>query len=169
MAFDELVVIGSLGAPHGVRGWIKVNSAMQPPEALLEFGSWLLADGEDAWTEVDVKSSRSAGRSLTVLLDGLDDRDSAASLTGLEIALPRSVLPTPEADEYYWQDLIGLQVVNLDGVEFGVVTTLMETGANDVLVVKGAYERLVPFVLKEIVKTVDLDSKVIRVDWHPDD
>lgn len=169
MPDDELVVIGSLGAPHGVRGWIKVNSSMEPPQALLEFDSWLVADGSDAWTEVDVKASRSAGRALTVLLDGCEDRDTAASLTGLEIALPRGLLPPAEAGEYYWQDLIGLRVVNLGAVEFGAVTTLMETGANDVLVVKGTHERLIPFVLNEIVKTVDLDARVITVDWHPDD
>lgn len=169
MAVDELVVIGSLGAPHGVRGWIKVNSSMQPPHSLLDFDSWLVADGTDAWAEVDVKASRSAGRTLTVLLDGCEDRDMAASLTGLEIALPRAVLPPAQAGEYYWQDLIGLRVVNLDGVELGIVTTLMETGANDVLVVESKHERLIPFVLKDIVRTVDLGARVITVDWHPDD
>lgn len=169
MATDDLVVVGSLGAPHGVRGWIKVNSALVPPASLLDFDTWLLADGPDAWTQVDIKSSRSAGRTLTVLLDACEDRDTAASLTGLEIALPRAALPPAEEGEYYWQDLLGMQVVNLEGFELGTIKDLMETGANDVLVLEGPQERLVPFVMDEVVKTVDFEAQVVTVDWHQDD
>ena len=169
MAEDDLVIVGTLGAPHGVRGWLKVNSAMQPPETLLDFDAWLLADGPDAWTEVSLKGRRYAGKHLTVLLESCDDRDIAASLTGLEIALPRGALPGAESDEYYWHDLFGMRVVNLANVELGVVRTLMETGANDVLVVDGTRERLVPFVLDSVVKEVDLEGRVLTVDWHEDD
>ena len=88
---------------------------------------------------------------------------------GADVAVHRRQLPAAEAGRYYWVDLIGLSVVNREGIALGTVIALMETGANDVLVVQGERERLIPFVLGRVVLDVDLEAGVIEVDWLPDD
>jgi 16S rRNA processing protein RimM len=104
------------------------------------------------------------GSALVARLEGIDDRDQAASLRSAQIAVPRSALPAAPKGEYYWADLIGLCVVNCEGVELGVVDEVFATGANDVLVVRGARERLIPFV-QSVVIEVDLDALRLKVDW----
>jgi 16S rRNA processing protein RimM len=103
-----------------------------------------------------------------VQLAGYDDRDAAAVLSGTEIGVYRSQLPAPDTDEYYWSDLVGLQVLTTQDKLLGVVDHLIETGANDVLVIHGERECLVPFIRHQVIKSVDLDAGVIRVDWDPD-
>jgi 16S rRNA processing protein RimM len=103
-----------------------------------------------------------------VQLKDCDDRDDAAALTGTDIGIYRSQLPPADTDEYYWSDLIGLQVITRGDRLLGVVDQLFETGANDVMVVKGEQEHLVPFITGQVVESVDLDKRVIRVDWDPD-
>jgi 16S rRNA processing protein RimM len=116
-----------------------------------------------------VAAGRAHGKILVARLEGCDDRDAAEALVGYEIQVPRSRLPDDLAPgEYYWADLVGLRVETLGGVELGRIARLFETGANDVIVVEGKRERLLPYVWQQVVREVDLGAGVMRVDWDPD-
>lgn len=164
------ITVGRIGAPYGVRGWVKVQSFTESIENLLEYEPWYLrktGNGE-AWEEVPVEEAKVHGKGIIAKFTGCDDRDAAAGLRGQEIAIRRDQLPEPEEGEYYWVDLVGLEVQTLDGVPLGKVDHMQETGANDVMVIKGERERLIPFVMEHIVHEVDIEGGVIRVDWDPE-
>ena len=161
------VVLGRISAPFGIKGWVKVQSWAEPREKIIEYRPWLLElDGR--WQEWQVAEGRLHGKNLIARFEGLADRDQAAALTGANIAVRREQLPVLGPGQYYWTDLMGLEVRLADGRVLGCVSDLMATGANDVLVVKGERERLIPFIRGQVVKQVDLDAGVIRVDWDPD-
>jgi 16S rRNA processing protein RimM len=126
----------------------------------------LKRDGD--WQERQVAEGSRHGKGVVARLVGCDDRDQAQSLMGYEIGVYRDQLPETEPGEYYWNDLKGLRVVTLQGESLGIVDHLIETGANDVLVVKGERERLIPFVQDQVVTKVDLDNGEIQVDWDKD-
>jgi 16S rRNA processing protein RimM len=161
------VVLGRITGLFGVRGWVKVYSYTEPREAVLEYDRWLLS-GKDGWQEATVAEGQRHGKTVIARIDGYVDRDQAAALIGTEIAVPRGALPEPGKDRYYWSDLEGLRVVHRDGTELGSVAYLLETGANDVMVVQGEQERLIPFVTDKVVLGVDLDKGEIEVDWEWD-
>jgi 16S rRNA processing protein RimM len=161
------VVLGQITGLFGVRGWVKVYSYTEPREAVLNYDRWLLS-GKDGWHEATVAEGQRHGKTVIVRIDGYDDRDQAARLIGTEIGIPREELPEAGGDQFYWSDLEGLAVVHRDGTELGKVDHLLETGAHDVMVVKGDQERLIPFVMKEVVLGVDLASGKIKVDWEWD-
>ena len=161
------VILGRISGLFGVRGWVKVYSYTEPREAVLEFDRWLLS-GRNGWQEATVAEGQRHGKTVIVRIEGYDDRDGAAGLIGTEIGVPRDELPEPDNDQYYWSDLEGLSVVHRDGTELGKVNYLLETGANDVMVVKGDTERLIPFVMDKVVLGVDLVKGEIRVDWEWD-
>ena len=163
----RLVVIGRVAGVYGVRGWIKVISSTEPPEAILDYPSWQLRNGSN-WRSMALTEGRRHGKGILARLASCDDRDVARTLVGAEIAVPRSELPDPGPDSFYWTDLEGLTVRTVAGVELGVVDHLLETGANDVLVVKGERERLIPYVRGAVVTDVDLEQGVITVDWDPE-
>jgi 16S rRNA processing protein RimM len=160
------VVMGRIAAPFGVLGWVKVQPFTEEIDGLLNFPVWNIGRGEQ-WREVKVLDSEVHHKTLVARLDGCNDRDAAAALKGLEVAVPRAALPEAPENEYYWSDLIGLEVVNVQGEVLGKVTELLETGANDVLVVEGERERLLPFTAQVILK-VDLAAGRISVDWGAD-
>jgi 16S rRNA processing protein RimM len=144
-----------------------VFSYTEPREAVLQYKGLLLGrNGE--WQSIKVAEGQRHGKSVILRLEGCDDRDQAAALTGSEIGAKRSELPEPEDGHYYWSDLTGLSVVHRDGTELGRVKDMLETGAHDVMVVQGEQERLIPFVIDEVVISVDLDEKLISVDWEWD-
>ena len=159
--------MGRVGAPHGVRGWVRVVPFTESPDALLAHARWLLGS-EGTWTPRRVLEGRVQGTLLVIHVEGVDDRDAARELTGQHVALPRDALPPAGDGEYYWCDLEGLSVSTVEGVELGTVTRLMETGANDVMVVSGERERLLPFLQGSVVKDVDLAAGRITVDWDPE-
>lgn len=159
------VVLGRISGLFGVRGWIKVYSYTEPREAVLEYGRWLLS-GKGGWREVTVAEGQRHGKGVIARIDGTSDRDEAAKLIGSDIAVPRDELPDTEPGRYYWSDLEGLRVVDRHGTELGKVAYLLETGANDVMVVKGEREVLIPFVMDKVVLGVDLSSGRIEVDWE---
>ncbi len=159
--------VGKIAGPFGVRGWLKVRSFVEPAESLLHSKLWRLGAKQD-FREWKLESGRLHGRFLAVKLAGCEDRDAAQALAGLEVLLSREELPALSENEYYWDDLIGLRVINTDEVELGRVTELMETGANDVLVVQGEEERLIPYVWEQVVQRVDLEAGILRVDWGLD-
>jgi len=163
---DKRVVVGRIAGLFGVRGWVKVFSHTQPLDNILRYSPWLVLRGGQ-WTPMKPLDGRIHGKGIVAHLAGCDDRDAAAELVGCDIAVARSQMPRAAADEVYWADLIGLKVVTLEGVELGVVDHLLETGANDVVVVHGERERLLPYV-DQVIREVDLDGGLLRVDWDPD-
>lgn len=158
--------MGRIAAPFGVKGWVKVQPYSEDPGALMDFESWRVGRGEQH-TLYSVEAIQDHGKALVAKLEGIDDRDVAFALRGQEISVARSELPAPEENAFYWSDLIGLKVVNREGVELGTVESLMESGANDLLVVKGTREHLIPFVAA-FVGAVDLVKGTIGVDWGAD-
>ncbi len=163
----EPIVLGRISGVFGVKGWVKVFSYTEPREALLGYKNWLLGQ-EGQWQSASVAEGQRHGKGVVVRIDGFEDRDQAAALVGTEIGVPRDELPDTEDGHYYWSDLEGLTVVRSDGSELGKLAYLLETGAHDVMVIKGDAERLVPFVKDEIVVDVDLAAGVITVDWDWD-
>jgi 16S rRNA processing protein RimM len=151
-----------------VHGWVKVYAETREREGILGYSPWYLR-GPAGWQPHRLLEGRVQGSGLVVArLEGIEDIDRARALIDADIAVRREQLPRLKRGEYYWSDLEGLKVVNLEGVEFGTVSHLFATGANDVLVVTdGERERLIPFT-KDAVKSVDLESRVIRVDWDPE-
>ncbi|MET0091210.1 MAG: ribosome maturation factor RimM [Candidatus Thiodiazotropha sp.] len=164
MSQDEMILMGRVSGLFGVRGWLKIYSHAAPREGILNYRDWYLRrDG--SWQAFRVAEGHRQGKGVVVHLDGYDDRDQASTLLGSDIAIRRDQLPPLADGEYYWNDLEGLRVVNLEGVDLGVVSHLFETGANDVLVVKGDRERLIPCTLGMTVKSVDLQAGLVTVDW----
>jgi 16S rRNA processing protein RimM len=158
--------MGRISAPFGIRGWLKVQPYTAAPGNLLDYPVWWIG-GEAGWRQVSLERGEVHGASLVVKLAGCEDRDAALQYRGLDVAVARAALPKAGADEYYWTDLTGLSVVNVQGEELGTVARVFETGANDVLVVEGERERLIPFIA-DVVREVDLAGGVIRVDWAAD-
>ncbi|MBF0257190.1 MAG: ribosome maturation factor RimM [Gammaproteobacteria bacterium] len=164
---DKFVIIGRISGLYGVKGWVKIYSHTRPKSNLLKYRPWYIQqDGE--WVPRQLEEGRSQGKGLVAKLEGCDDRDQAAELLERDIAIKRSQLPRAEKGAYYWSDLEGLRVFTLEGVELGVVDHLFETGANDVLVIQGERERLLPLLMDQVIKEVDLDAGLMRVDWDPE-
>lgn len=161
----RIVLLGHVSGVHGVRGWVKIHSLTEPREAIFEYQPWLLGDAHEA---VRISEGIKHGNRLIAHIEGVDDREAAEELVNRSIAVRREQLPQADAGEYYWTDLVGLEVRLQDGRVLGTVDRLVATGANDVLVVAGDRERLVPFVTGQYVKSVDLEHGVIVVDWDPD-
>jgi 16S rRNA processing protein RimM len=159
----KTVPLGRIAGVYGVRGWVKIFSETSPIENIFGYSPWLI-EGD----EYRVDSWRRHGKGLVAQLQGLDDRDLARTLTGKTIAIRREQLPPPSADEFYWIDLQGLRVETREGVSLGQVSHLIETGANDVLVVAGDRERLLPFVWGQCVLEIDFSAGRMLVDWDPD-
>jgi 16S rRNA processing protein RimM len=166
-----MVVMGRIVAPYGVYGWLKVLPDTEVLDGLFDYDTWWIGK-QDNWREVVVEQAKIHNDVLVVKLAGVDDRDQAFACKGLQVAVPRDALPTPDENEYYWSDLIGLAVKNQQDVDFGHITDVFETGANDVLVVKtgkenGNIERLIPFI-DQVVIEVDVSAKTMLVDWDAD-
>jgi 16S rRNA processing protein RimM len=165
---QRLVTLGRISGAYGVQGWVRVQSETSPRENILRYSPWCLVRGERRELR-DLDGGRMQGKSVVAKLSGCDDRDAAEALVGAEIAISRAQLPaTTEPGEYYWVDLVGLEVRTLDGVVLGHVERLFETGANDVIVVQGDRERLIPYLWQQVVRDVDLETGVMRVDWDPE-
>ncbi len=163
---SRFVILGRFTGPHGLKGWVKVFSHTEPREGIFRHEWWIGRNGE--WKPVRHSGGRVQGKTLVVKLEGVDTPEQAESYRDMEIAVPRERLPDPGENSWYWTDLQGLQVVTVDGVELGRVSHLFETGANDVMVVKGERERLLPFTYGHAVLDVDLQAGRILVDWDPD-
>ena len=161
------VIIGQISGLYGVHGGLKVFSYTSPRERIFSYSPWLLKVGTN-WSSRNVVSSQGAGKGLVVFLEGVTDRDKASALLGVEIAVERQQLPALPAGEYYWSDLFDMEVVDIQGRVLGKVVKMQETGANDVLVVQGKRKFMLPWVMGEIVKQVDMDAGRILVDWDPE-
>lgn len=166
------LAVGRIAGPYGVKGWVRITSYTDPPANLFDYAPWTLrhVDGRGVERQLEWLEYKLHGKSWVAKLKGIEDRDAAETLKGLEIVIDRSLLPDPGADQYYWTDLEGLEVTDLEGRQLGRVDHLLETGSADVMViVDGAGQRnLVPFVSGSTVQEVDLENGMIRVDWQVD-
>lgn len=165
----EMVVMGRIVAPYGILGWVKIQPHTEYLDSLLDYPIWHVArsDKATAWTTFKLESGKPHGNTLVAKLAGVNDRDAAFTLKGQWIAVPRDALPPPDDDEYYWSDLIGLQVINQQEQLLGTIADIFETGANDVMVVQGERERLLPFIA-DVVLNVDIKNRIVQVDWDAD-
>jgi len=163
----EMVVMGRVSGLFGVRGWIKVYSYTKPRSGILDYSPWFLRLN-GGWEEHDVVAGHSQGKGIVAHLLHYDDRDQAVQLLGCDIAVRRDQLPELGVGEYYWTDLEGLRVENLDGDMLGRISHLFETGANDVIVVQGEREYLIPYTWGVAVRKVDLAAGLMVVDWDPE-
>ena len=160
------IIIGTFGKTFGVWGWIKINSLTSPKRNILDFKPWLIQKN-NSWEEIHFEDSRERPDNIIVKLPNCNSPEEAQNFTNVKIAIWQKQLPKLQANEYYWTDLIGLKVINLQEVELGVVQDLMATGANDVLIVIGDRKRLIPYI-SNIILNVDLAEKIIRIDWEQD-
>lgn len=167
-ARDEPVRIGRIQGVWGASGWVKIWSLTQPPENIFEYQPWQRVGAPGLF---HVRDWRRQGAKLVARLDGVETRDAAEALVGTELAIDRAALPEAGENQFYWSDLIGLEVVNRDALRLGRVSGLIDAGAHDVLEIRpdgGGDAVLVPFVPDRFVDAVDLDAGRIRVDWQPD-
>jgi len=165
---QRFVTLGRVSGAHGIQGWVKVHSDTSPRENIVGYSPWYLVRNgrREAWK---VNAGRRQGKGVVAKLAGCNDRDAAEALAGAEITIPRAQLPaTTEPGEFYWADLVGLEVRTVDGVVLGHIEQLFETGANDVIVVQGDRERLIPYIWQQVVRDVDLEAGVMLVDWDPE-
>lgn len=164
------VVMGQLTSPYGIKGWLKVYSHTSPMEGILDYSRWSI-EKNGVERSFNVIQGRRQGKGLIVQLKGVSTREAAEALSGAAIYLSKEELPELGDGEFYWYQLEGLKVITLEGIELGVVDYLFETGANDVLVVKGGCddkERLLPFLPDEVITRIDLEAGEMIVDWDPD-
>jgi 16S rRNA processing protein RimM len=162
---DDKVLLGRISGVHGIKGWVKIHSDTDPRDAIFEYQPWLLGSEFEA---TKLLQGRTQGKYLVAELDGVVDRDSAEALVGKDISIRRDQLPELPDTQHYWLDLIGLNVVGLDGEPVGKIKEMIATGANDVMVVSGDRDRLIPFIQGLYVTRVALDEGQVTVDWDMD-
>ncbi len=167
MSEQQHINVGKISGVFGIKGWVKVFSFTDPRENILTYSPWLLKKG-DQTKAVNVVDGQLQGKTIVAQLSDVNDRDQAESLMGWDIFITREQLPKAAKGEYYWSQLVGLNVETIDGVQLGVVDSLLETGANDVIIVQGERERAIPFLQGQTIIDVDLDTGKIIVDWDPE-
>jgi 16S rRNA processing protein RimM len=164
---EKRIIVGRINGLYGVHGWVKVFSYTSPITNILNYSPWQLCQ-QGQWQTLSICEKKAHGKGIIARFESIHDRDEAARLLDVDIAIWQSQLSPAAEGEYYWTDLMGLTVINRDNVTLGQVEHLLETGVHDILVVKGERERLIPFVFEHIIFEVDLTQRVIRVDWDAD-
>ena len=168
MSEEKQLHVGKIFGVFGIKGWVKIFSFTGHRESVVQYSPWLLKKNAITKT-VDVLAGQLQGQSVVAQLKGIDDRNDAEALIGWDIYIDYAQLPKLKNDEYYWSDLIGLEVENTDGVVLGLVESLLETGANDVLIVQGSErQHAIPFIRPQTVLHIDLVERKMRVDWDAD-
>ncbi len=162
----RLVELGRISGVYGVRGWVRVHSFTEPRDNIVSYSTWIL-NHQGRQREVSLTGHQLHGKGVVVGLEGVEDRDAARELIGATIAVRRDSLPALAAGEYYWTDLEGMQVVDMQDRLLGQVDHMIGTGAHDVMVLDGVPGRLIPFVMDRTVIDVDPEKRVIVVDWDP--
>lgn len=165
---NKKLVIGRINGLLGIKGWVKIFSHTSPRDNIFSYKPWWL-ECQGEYAPVEVEATQISGKGVAVKFKGLDDRDEAAKLLGQDIVINQSQLQSLSAGEYYWSQLIGLEVITRQGELLGIIKSWLETGANDVLVVSGDRERLIPYLPGTTIQSVDLEQGCVRVDWHVDD
>lgn len=167
MSESVRILLGKINGLYGVHGWVKVFSYTKPITNILNYSPWQVYQ-QGQWRTLLAPEGQAHGKGIIARIETCHNRQAAAGWLGADIAIYREQLPPLAADEYYWSDLLGLTVINQENIILGQVDYLLETGANDVLVVKGQYQRLIPLVFNEIVLEVNLAQRWLRVAWDVD-
>jgi len=178
-ATSHLISIATIVGVYGIKGWVKIRINVEDPASLTSLSPQQLTDSRGKRVRsVDITTVRSQSKGFIAKLAGVDDRNAAELLRGHSIQIPESSLPSLNEGEFYWRDLIGCRVelsVENENLSLGCVDHLIETGANDVLVVRPTEdsvddrERLIPWLEDDVIVAVDIESQRISVRWHPDD
>lgn len=164
---EDMLTLGKISGVFGVKGWVKIYSHTSPIQQIVKYSPLYLRK-KDGWQPITVVKGQKQGKGVVALLEGIDDRDQAFSLIGTEIGINRDQLPDASGGAYYWTDLQGLSVFTLEGEDLGKVDWIFNTGSNDVLVVKGEKERMIPWIENDVIQSVDLEQSRITVDWDPE-
>lgn len=167
---SETLIVGKIGAPYGVKGWVKINSYTEEPKNIFGYAPWTLGVDQT----VEVAQWRTHNKALIAKLAGVNDRDAAEAIKNLDIAIAAEQLPDLADDEFYWRELIGMQVITDKGYDLGKIKDIFATGANDVLLVKantndafGQKERLLPVLFDQVIVQIDKAEQTMTVDWDP--
>lgn len=168
MENERFIILGHVSGVYGVKGWLKIYSETDPVQNIVKYKPWFIKKNGQ-WEQIEPLQGKKHGKGVIVQLEGYDVREQAAELKGCEIAVKREQLPSSAGnDAYFWTDLEGLKVKNLEGEDFGTISHLFQTGANDVIVVNGERERLVPFIQGQVIKEIDLENGLMILDWDPE-
>lgn len=166
------IILGKISSAYGIRGWLIVVSSTSKAESIFDYKPWFLK--REKWQQIELDGWKRKKNDILIKIRSIEDREAARFLTTCEIFVSASQLPSLSNGSYYWKDLMGCQVVNIDGYKIGEIIYLMETGSNDVLVVKsnmkddfGMQERLIPLIEGQVIKNVDITKRIIEVDWDP--
>lgn len=166
-AATAYIIIGKIGSTYGVQGWLKILSYTEFGANILEYSPWYLSNDRDGWEPITVEEGRMHGKGVIAKLAGIETPEEGRLYNGKLIAIKRNQLPQLKQEEYYWSDLEGLTVINQRGEILGTVSYLIETGSNDVLVVKGEKEHAIPFLQGDVILKIDLEKREIHVNWEP--
>lgn len=161
---DDYLIVGKIGAPFGVKGWVKIQSFTEQTIDILDYSPWYIEEGPE-WKLTKVEAGQGHGKGVIAKLSGLSTPEEASLWAGKHIAIKQTQLPKLAKGEYYWSDLKGLTVIDQNGQTLGTVSHLIETGGNDVLVVKGEKEQAIPYLPGTVIKEVDLAKQIIYVNW----
>jgi len=170
---SDWLVVGKFTAAYGIKGWVKLHSYTDPIDNIIGYQP-LFFKKQGKWQTLEIEKIQRHAKSLIAKVKGCDNRDQTPFYSGCELGILESQLPKLKGDDFYWSDLMGLTVKSDQGQIFGVVDHLLETGSNDVLVVKATehsiddQERLIPYLFGDVVKNVDLQAREIIVDWDAD-
>jgi 16S rRNA processing protein RimM len=164
---EKFIILAKIGKPFGLKGFLKLHTYTQDADSLLEYPT-LFLQKKKTWTPCEFEATEWKGAQLFVKFPGMDSPEEANAFTNLLVGVPQSALPSIVGREYYWADLEGLTVVTQENFVLGKVLYLMDSGAGDLMVIKGETEHVVPFVLDEVVLKVDLEKKIIEVNWSLD-
>lgn len=167
-ANEAYITVGKIGSTYGIQGWLKIFSYTEFGASILEYAPWYISSDQSHWEPIEIEDGRLHNNSIIVKLKDINTPEAARLFTGKTIAIRREQLPDLKKDEYYWSDLEGLTVINQRGEILGTVIYLIETGSNDVLVVKLANnkEEAIPYLPGSVVLSVDLEKKEIHVNWE---
>ena len=171
--FADHVLIARIGAAYGIKGWVKLISFSSPKANILNYQHYWTPQGSSL-VEFEIDKCKAQGKGFVAHIKDCDDRSQTQEFTGKDLYIEKALLPELDVDEYYWHQLPGLRVQTLSGDDLGVVDHLLETGANDVLVVKADElsvdneERLIPYLLEQVIESIDTDRSLIKVDWERD-
>lgn len=170
---NDYITLGNISGVHGIKGWVKVFSHTSPREQITEYQQWFLNRRGNDWKPVKVIEGKKQGKNIIALLENTHDRDQAEALVGSEIAIHKDQLKQLSKGEYYWRDLIGLSVETIEGERLGEIEWLFDTGSNDVFIVKDTdgievKERMLPYIMGDVIQSIDLDKSLMIVDWDPE-
>ena len=168
----EMLTLGKISGVFGVKGWVKIFSYTLPKQQIIKYSPLYLrrknATGSESWHAINIVKGQKQGKAVVAQLEGVVDRDQAFSMIGTELGIKKDQLPRLSKDSFYWTDLEGMSVITVDNMKLGIVDWVFNTGSNDVLVVKGDKEHMIPWIKGDVIKSIDSDESRIIVDWDPE-